>query len=139
MFTRATLIYGPPAGFTVYGGASSHSTVKSLLTGLLETPASWVRLGGWHSGMVNAKDQDKERAASPRASVTVKIFETGTNISISGYRYSTSGYYTLRKYWIPGRDDESQNNNDRRRNRAELQLNQSTRVQSSLNAISEDY
>lgn len=143
MFTQATLIYGLPAGFTVYGGGQFSQHYKSLLTGLGKNLGELgaVSVDGTQAWSTQ-KDQDKESGQSWRIRYSKNILETGTNISISGYRYSTSGYYTLPEVLDTWRDDESQNNNDRRRNRAELQLNQSIGASLgslSLNAISEDY
>lgn len=143
MFTQATLIYGLPAGFTVYGGGQFSQHYKSLLTGLGKNLGELgaVSVDGTQAWSTQ-KDQDKESGQSWRIRYSKNILETGTNISISGYRYSTSGYYTLPEVLDTWRDDESQNNNDRRRNRAELQLNQSIGASLgslSLNTISEDY
>ncbi|EDL7955655.1 fimbrial assembly protein, partial [Salmonella enterica subsp. enterica serovar Montevideo] len=143
MFTQATLIYGLPAGFTVYSGGQFSQHYKSLLTGLGKNLGELgaVSVDGTQAWSTQ-KDQDKESGQSWRIRYSKNILETGTNISISGYRYSTSGYYTLPEVLDTWRDDESQNNNDRRRNRAELQLNQSIGENLgslSLNAISEDY
>ncbi|HAU3223462.1 TPA: fimbrial biogenesis outer membrane usher protein [Salmonella enterica subsp. houtenae] len=143
MFTQATLIYGLPAGFTVYSGGQFSQHYKSLLTGLGKNLGELgaVSVDGTQAWSTQ-KDQDKESGQSWRIRYSKNILETGTNISISGYRYSTSGYYTLPEVLDTWRDDESQNNNDRRRNRAELQLNQSIGASLgslSLNAISEDY
>lgn len=143
MFTQATLIYGLPAGFTVYGGGQFSQHYQSLLTGLGKNLGELgaVSVDGTQAWS-NQKNQDKESGQSWRIRYSKNILETGTNISISGYRYSTSGYYTLPEVLDTWRDDESQNNNDRRRNRAEFQLNQSigeSLGSLSLNAISEDY
>ncbi|EPB0511861.1 fimbria/pilus outer membrane usher protein [Salmonella enterica subsp. enterica] len=143
MFTQATLIYGLPAGFTVYGGGQFSQHYKSLLTGLGKNLGELgaVSVDGTQAWSTQ-KDQDKESGQSWRIRYSKNILETGTNISISGYRYSTSGYYTLPEVLDTWRDDESQNNNDRRRNRAEFQLNQNIGEHFgslSLTAMSEDY
>lgn len=70
------------------------------------------------------------------------MLETGTNISISGYRYSTSGYYSLSEVLDTWRDDDWKNTLERRRNRAEILVNQSLGKDLgtlSVNAVSEDY
>ncbi|EHM6939739.1 fimbria/pilus outer membrane usher protein [Salmonella enterica] len=96
MFTQATLIYGLPAGFTVYGGGQFSQHYKSLLTGLGKNLGELgaVSVDGTQAWSTQ-KDQDKESGQSWRIRYSKNILETGTNISISGYRYSTSGYYTL--------------------------------------------
>ncbi|ECC1660467.1 fimbrial biogenesis outer membrane usher protein [Salmonella enterica subsp. salamae] len=143
MFTQATVIYGLPAGFTLYGGGQFSQHYQSLLTGVGKNFGSLgaVSVDGTQAWSTQ-KDQDKESGQSWRIRYSKNILETGTNISIAGYRYSTSGYYTLPEVLDTWRDDEWRNNNDRRRNRAEFQLNQNIGDNFgslSLNAMSEDY
>lgn len=143
MFTQATLIYGLPAGFTVYGGGQLSQHYKSLLTGLGKNLGELgaVSVDGTQAWSTQ-KDQDKESGQSWRIRYSKNILETGTNISISGYRYSTSGYYTLQEVLDTWRDDDWQNTTDRKKNRAEIQLSQNLWENDgsvSLNAISQDY
>lgn len=103
MFTQATLIYGLPAGFTVYGGASSHSTTSPCSPGLEKTSASWAPSRWMALRHGQRKKIRIKRAASPGASVTVKIFSKPAPI----YPFPVIGIQhqviTLsRKYWIPG-------------------------------------
>lgn len=88
------------------------------------------------------QDESKESGQSWRIRYSKNIIETGTNFSIAGYRYSTSGYYSLSEVLDTWRDNDWKSQNDRRRNRAELQLNQniSQNLGSlTLNMMSEDY
>ncbi|HGY3715386.1 TPA: fimbria/pilus outer membrane usher protein [Citrobacter gillenii] len=143
MFTQGTVIYGLPAGFTVYGGGQFSQHYQSLLSGLGKN------FGDFGAVSVDAtqawstqKDLEKESGQSWRIRYSKNILETGTNIAIAGYRYSTSGFYTLPEVLDTWRDDEWRNNANRRRNRAEFQLNQNIGEDLgtlSLNAISEDY
>ncbi|MBW4237657.1 fimbrial biogenesis outer membrane usher protein [Enterobacter roggenkampii] len=143
MFTQATAIYGLPAGFTVYGGGQFSQHYQSLLSGVGKNfgTIGAVSIDGtqaWSS----QKDQDKESGQSWRVRYSKNILETGTNISIAGYRYSTSGYYTLSEVLDTWRDDAWRTNNDRRRNRAEFLLNQNIGEKLgslSLTTMSEDY
>ncbi|WP_235404173.1 fimbria/pilus outer membrane usher protein [Enterobacter quasiroggenkampii] len=143
MFTQATAIYGLPAGFTVYGGGQFSQHYQSLLSGLGKNfgTIGAVSVDGtqaWSS----QKDRDKDSGQSWRVRYSKNILKTGTNISIAGYRYSTSGYYTLPEVLDTWRDDESRNNYDRRRNRAEFLLNQNIGENLgslSLTTMSEDY
>ena len=143
MFTQASVIYGLPDGFTVYGGGQFLQHYQSLLSGFGKNFGTLgaVSLDGTQAWSTQ-KDQDKEGGQSWRIRYSKNILATGTNISISGYRYSTSGYYTLQEVLDTWRDDEWRTNNHRRRNRAEFQLNQNigeSLGSLSLNAISEDY
>lgn len=143
MFTQATAMYGLPAGWTLYGGGQFSQHYQSLLTGVGKNFGTLgaVSVDGTQAWS-KQKDLDKESGQSWRVRYSKNILETGTNISISGYRYSTSGYYTLSEVLDTWRDNDWQTNNDRRRNRAEISLNQnisSSLGSLSLNAISEDY
>ncbi|MBV8042160.1 fimbria/pilus outer membrane usher protein [Pluralibacter sp.] len=142
-FTQGTAIYGLPAGLTLYGGGQFSQHYQSILAGIGKN------LGVMGAFSVDAaqawsKPQDQEKASgqSVRARYSKNILDTGTNISISGYRYSTSGYYTLQDTLDTWRSDNNQNTIDRRRNRAEILLNQNLWKDAgsiSLNAVSEDY
>ncbi|MFJ2973396.1 fimbria/pilus outer membrane usher protein [Kluyvera sp. NPDC087067] len=142
-FTQGTAIYGLPAGFTLYGGGQFSQHYQSVLAGVGKN------FGGLGAVSVDAtqawstqKEQDKESGQSVRVRYSKNILTTGTNISISGYRYSTSGYYTLSEVLDTWRDDNQLDTMERRRNRAELLLNQNLGESAgslSLNAISEDY
>ncbi|WP_414163441.1 fimbria/pilus outer membrane usher protein [Superficieibacter sp. BNK-5] len=141
--TQGTAIYGLPAGFTVYGGGQFSQHYQSLLAGLGKNFGS---LGAVSVDATQAwstqKEQDKESGQSLRVRYSKNIIETGTNISISGYRYSTSGYYTLSEVLDTWRNTLREDRPDRRRNRAEILLNQNLWENGgsiSLNAISEDY
>lgn len=143
MFTQATAMYGLPAGWTLYGGGQFSQHYQSLLSGVGKNFGTLgaVSVDGTQAWS-KQKDQDKESGQSWRVRYSKNILETGTNISIAGYRYSTSGYYTLSEVLDTWRDNDWQTNNDRRRNRAEITLNQNignSLGSLSLNAISEDY
>lgn len=143
MFTQGTAIYGLPAGFTLYGGGQFSQHYQSLLGGVGK---NFGFLGAISVDGTQAwskqKDRDKEGGQSWRVRYSKNIAETGTNFSIAGYRYSTSGYYTLSEVLDTWRNDDNAYMNERRRNRAEFQLNQYLGDELgtlSLNAINEDY
>mgnify|MGYP002677290806 CR=1 FL=1 len=143
VFTQGTAIYGLPAGFTLYGGGQFSQHYQSLLSGVGK---NFGDMGAVSIDVAQAwsqqKDQDKENGQSLRVRYSKNILQTGTNISISGYRYSTSGYYTLQEVLDTWRDDSWQNTTERKKNRAEILLTQNLWQDAgslSLNAISEDY
>lgn len=142
-FTQATAIYGLPAGLTWYGGGQFSQHYQSLLTGIGKNLGE---MGAFSVDVAQAwskpEDQDKASGQSVRVRYSKNVLATGTNISISGYRYSTSGYYTLQETLDTWRDNEDQNPIDRRRNRAEILLTQNISQDMgsiTLNAVSEDY
>ncbi|MDE9620256.1 fimbria/pilus outer membrane usher protein [Citrobacter portucalensis] len=143
MFTQGTAIYGLPAGFTLYGGGQFSQHYQSLLSGVGK---NFGTLGALSVDATQAwskqKDQDKESGQSWRVRYSKNILATGTNVSIAGYRYSTSGYHSLSEVLDTWRDNDWGTVDDRRRNRAEITLNQNigdNLGSLSLNAISEDY
>ncbi len=141
-FTQATAIYGLPAGFTLYGGGQFSQHYQSLILGMgknlgemgalsIDTAQAWSQ----------QQEQEKTSGQSVRVRYSKNILATGTNISIAGYRYSTSGYYSLQETLDTWREN-NRNMPERRRNRAEFLLNQNIGQNAgsiSLNAISEDY
>ncbi|MEO3989024.1 fimbria/pilus outer membrane usher protein [Pseudocitrobacter cyperus] len=142
-FTQATAIYGLPAGLTWYGGGQFSQHYQSLLTGLGKNLGE---MGAFSVDVAQAwstpQNEEKTSGQSVRARYSKNILTTGTNISISGYRYSTSGYYTLQDTLDTWRSGQDQNVIDRRRNRAEILLTQNLSQQMgsiTLNAVSEDY
>lgn len=46
------------------------------------------------------KDDEKTSGQSWRVRYGKNIVETGTNVTIAGYRYSTRGFHTLSEVWI---------------------------------------
>ena len=142
-FTQGSAIYGLPAGFTAYGGGQLSQHYQSLLVGIGKNFGGLgaVSVDGTQAWSTQ-QDQEKAIGQSMRVRYSKNILETGTNIAISGYRYSTSGYYTLQEVLDTWRDSDWQDNTERRRNRAEILLNQNLWEGAgsiSLNAISEDY
>lgn len=141
-FTQATAIYGLPVGFTLYGGGQFSQHYQSLIFGMgknlgemgalsIDTAQAWSQ----------QQEQEKTSGQSVRVRYSKNILATGTNVSIAGYRYSTSGYYSLQETLDTWREN-NQNMPERRRNRAEFLLNQNLGQNAgsvSLNAISEDY
>ncbi|MGX9741305.1 fimbria/pilus outer membrane usher protein [Pseudocitrobacter corydidari] len=142
-FAQATAIYGLPAGFTAYSGGQLAEHYQSVLLGLGKNfgtmgAASIDATQAW------SQQQDKDDASgqSVRIRYSKNILQTGTNISIAGYRYSTSGFYTLQDVLDTWRSNTSSSIIERRKNREELILSQNLWEKGgslSLSAVSEDY
>lgn len=94
-FSQATLIYGLPRGFTLYGGGQFSDHYQSLALGVGKIWGNWRAFAGCHRGWSKIQNQPKEKGQSWRIRYSKNIVETGTNFAIAGYRYSTDGYYTL--------------------------------------------
>ncbi|EPO1788796.1 fimbria/pilus outer membrane usher protein [Cronobacter turicensis] len=140
-FAQLVAIYGLPRNVTVYGGIQESSKYQSLAAGIGKNMGD---LGAVSVDVTQAwstlKDQEKSNGQSWRARYSKNFAQTGTNFSIAGYRYSTSGYYGMQEVL-----DTYSNNPaiiDRRRNRMELTMSQSLGEgfgSLMLSAMREDY
>lgn len=122
-FGQLTGIYGLPHGLTLYGGVQGSGKYRSFAVG-----------GGTNMGDFGALSTDvtqawstpdntaKNSGQSWRARYSKNFIDTGTNFSIAGYRYSTSGYYGMQEVLDSWGDSTALQ--DRRRNRAELTMSQ---------------
>lgn len=140
-FAQATGIYGLANNFTVYGGLQESSKYQSLALGLGKNMGDF---GAFSTDVTQAwstpNDLDKTSGQSWRIRYNKNFQDSGTDLAIAGYRYSTSGYYDLQEVM-----DSYGNDNallERRRNRAELTLTQN--IGSDLGSLSasaarEDY
>lgn len=95
-FWQGTLIWGLPAGVTLYGGSQLSDNYQSFAFG------AGKNLGGWgavsaditHARSVLPDDSQKE-GQSVRFLYAKSLNDYGTNFQLLGYRYSTQGFYTL--------------------------------------------
>lgn len=140
-FAQLVAIYGLPRNVTVYGGVQESSKYQSLAAGVGKNMGDF---GAFSVDVTQAwstlKEAEKTSGQSWRARYSKNFAETGTNFSIAGYRYSTSGYYGMQEVL-----DTYSNNPaiiDRRRNRMELTMSQSMGEglgSLMLSAMREDY
>jgi outer membrane usher protein len=142
-FSQGTAIYGLPYGFTGYGGGQLASKYQSLAMGIGENLGS---VGALSVDVTQAwstmQDQPKDDGQSWRARYSKDFIQTGTNFAIAGYRYSTAGYYSLQEVLDTYHSGNSSSLTERRRNRAELTMNQNLWNNAgsvSINLVSEDY
>lgn len=96
-FGQFTLMYGMPYDFTVYGGAQFTADYQSALLGIGAIAGS---VGALSLDVTQANAHIKENNSDPRGQSVrfqySKTFtDTDTNVQVAGYRYSTSGFYTL--------------------------------------------
>lgn len=141
--SQATAIYGLPYGLTAYGGGQFASPYQALAFGL------GTNLGNYGAMSVDVtqawstmQDRAKESGQSWRARYSKDILQTGTNFAIAGYRYSTAGYYGLQEVLDTYRSASNGPLTERRRNRAELTMNQNLWENAgsvSVSLVSEDY
>ena len=143
IFSQASLIYGLPAGFTLYGGGQFAGPYQSLALGLGKNLGEFGALSAdVTQAWAKQEHQPKSDGQSWRVRYSKNIVETGTNFAIAGYRYSTSGYYGLQEVLDTYRSGNRYAPIDRRKNRGEITLNQNLWEGAgslSLSAVSEDY
>lgn len=124
-FSQATMSYGLPLNTTMYGGFQAASKYQALTFGLGNNLGD---LGAISTDITQAwstlKDQDKASGQSIRFRYSKNLNATGTNISIAGYRYSTSGFYTINDTLDTYRNNYSFYSIDRLKNRSELTISQ---------------
>ncbi|MDE7590857.1 fimbrial biogenesis outer membrane usher protein [Enterobacter bugandensis] len=140
-FGQFTGAYGLPYGLTIYGGVQNANNYKSMAAGL---GSNFGAFGAASVDLTQAyselPDATKSAGQSWRARYSKNFVETGTNFAIAGYRYSTSGYYGMQEVLEQYGNNTQQT--DRRRNRAEVTMNQSLGDKFgsvSLSAMREDY
>ncbi len=125
-FTQATASYGLALNTTAYGGAQLASKYQSIVMGLGKNLGEFGAVSldltqAWST----KKDEDKNSGQSLRVRYSKNLNDVGTNISIAGYRYSTSGFSTLSEVMETYRDDYRIYTSDRVKNRTEITVSQS--------------
>ncbi|WP_025154717.1 fimbria/pilus outer membrane usher protein [Morganella morganii] len=138
LFTQGTLIYGLPYGLTIYGGAQLSHFYQSAALGIGKNMGNFgaLSLDMTMSNALRENSNVKYKGQSWRIRYSKNIIETGTNLSIAGYRYSTPEYLdftdALNTYELIAQ----------KRNRSEMIVNQSLgeKIGSiSLSWVEEDY
>ena len=124
-FTQATVSYGAFSNTTFYTGLQAAAKYQALAFGIGHNLG---RLGALSADLTQAwsklKDEDKTSGQSWRLRYGKNILETGTNITVAGYRYSTKGFRTLAEV-LDTYDNSSRISAPRAvRNRTNLTLNQ---------------
>ncbi|MCU6678493.1 fimbria/pilus outer membrane usher protein [Leclercia tamurae] len=125
-FTQITASYGLALNATAYGGAQLASKYQSIVMGLGKNLGEFGAVSldltqAWST----KKDEDKNSGQSLRVRYSKNLNDAGTNISIAGYRYSTSGFSTLSEVMETYRDDYRIYTSDRVKNRTEITVSQS--------------
>lgn len=124
-FTQGTAIYGLRAGMTLYSGLQLAEHYRSLAAGIGQNLGN---LGAISADVTQSWSKTENETArqgqSWRLRYSKSMTETGTNVSLAGYRYSTSNYYSLADV-LETYSDHPTLFNQRRRDRAELTLSQS--------------
>lgn len=95
-FAQATILWGLPRDFTLYGGTQYAQNYRALALGVGLSMNSW---GGISADVTQAKstlsDGSNHNAHALRLTYGRAFSETGTNIMLTGNRNMTDGFYTL--------------------------------------------
>ncbi|HEJ7042086.1 MAG: fimbria/pilus outer membrane usher protein [Serratia liquefaciens] len=142
---QGTAIYGLPWNTTLYGGVQAAQHYHSAALGVGNNLGDW---GALSLDITQSRGQPKGKASASGQSWRVRysknLVQTGTNFAIAGYRYSTAGFYSLSEVLDGWRSNSTLPlwMNERRRNRAELSMNQQLGQNGgtlSFSAVREDY
>jgi len=150
-FIQSSMAYGLLDSTTLYGGfqqAEDKYTNLLIGTGLnlgtigavsVDVSQAWAQI----KKSQTAEQTDKESGQSYRIRFSKDFPQTGTDISVAGYRYSTSGYYSLDDFtdtYSSYDTDYHFYNAGRQRNRFDATLSQNTAYGSvNLSLVSEAY
>ncbi|MBK5144367.1 fimbrial biogenesis outer membrane usher protein [Budviciaceae bacterium BWR-B9] len=145
VFTQLTGSYGLPWGMTAYGGSQvAGSKYHALQAGFGK---SMGILGALSIDATQAKSALRQgehfiqnyNGHSFRARYNKNILQTGTNVTVAGYRYSTDGFYGLTDV-LESYSNNSKSYQNRQRNRQEALVSQKVGEGAlSLSFINEDY
>ncbi|WP_140919821.1 fimbria/pilus outer membrane usher protein [Limnobaculum xujianqingii] len=144
VFTQLTGSYGLPWGMTAYGGSQiAGSKYHALQAGFGKSMGIFGALSIDATQAKSALRQGEHliqnyTGQSFRARYNKNILQTGTNVTVAGYRYSTNGFYGLTDVLESYNNSKSYQN--RQRNRQEALVSQKIGDSAlSLSFINEDY
>jgi len=142
-FTQATISYGAFSNTTFYTGLQATSKYQALAFGIGHNLGT---LGALSADLTQAwsrmQNEEKTSGQSWRLRYGKNILETGTNITVAGYRYSTKGFNTLNDVLESYNSDVGTYSPRSLRNRTNLTVNQSLGDglgSLSLSGLFEDY
>ncbi|MBG2915824.1 fimbria/pilus outer membrane usher protein [Proteus terrae] len=124
-FGQFTLIYGLPYGVTTYGGSQLSQDYQSYSLGAGKNLGVFgaISVDITHANST-FNDGTKQQGQSYRFRYNKNLNNIGTNIALAGYRYSTNGFYSLSEVFDSFRRTNYSPEVERRRNRAEITINQ---------------
>ncbi|MEN0614293.1 fimbria/pilus outer membrane usher protein [Klebsiella indica] len=141
--SQATAIYGLPWGATLYGGGQFSRKYQALALGMGKNLGA---IGAVSADVTQAwskqRNQDRESGQSLRVRYSKDLPGMGTNVTLAGYRYATSGYWDMQEVLNTYQDNRDSASSERRRNRGEATLSQSLGDEIgslSLSYVHEDY
>lgn len=124
-FTQATISRGMFSNTTLYTGLQAAAKYQSLALGIGHNLGDWGALSAdITQAWSKRKDEDKTSGQSWRLRYGKNILQTGTNITVAGYRYSTKGFSTLSEVLNTYNNNSTFVSSRLVRNRTNLTINQ---------------
>ncbi|EFC0622921.1 fimbrial protein [Escherichia coli] len=95
-FFQSTILHGLPAGWTLYGGTQLADNYRAFNLGVGKNMGEFGAVS-LDVTQANATllDDSSHQGQSIRFLYNKSLYETGTNVQLVGYRYSTQGYYSF--------------------------------------------
>ncbi|WP_406909110.1 fimbria/pilus outer membrane usher protein [Klebsiella oxytoca] len=127
-FGQGTLIFGLPHDTSFYGGllVAEHYNAQALGIGY-----GLGTLGALSVDVTQAKaqliDGMNRKGQSYRFQYSKVLETTGTNFTLAGYRYSSSGYYDFQEANEMGNEGNARFKNHNKRSKKQVNINQSLR------------
>jgi outer membrane usher protein len=93
-FFQSTAMHGLPAGWTLYGGTQLADRYRAFNLGVGKNMGYFASLDITQAN-ATLPDDSEHQGQSVRFLYNKSLDETGTNLQLVGYRYSTRGYYNF--------------------------------------------
>ncbi|WIF73539.1 fimbria/pilus outer membrane usher protein [Proteus vulgaris] len=138
-FAQATAMYGLPLDITVYGGQilAEKYAASAIGIGLNLGELGAISTDITHANIVhnNNSNNTRDSGQSYRFQYSKSMLQSGTTVTLAGYRYSTHGFYTFNEA------NNLNENNYNKRSRIQANLNQSLSRYGNLylSAYQQDY
>ncbi|WP_232369987.1 fimbria/pilus outer membrane usher protein [Xenorhabdus lircayensis] len=142
-FMQGTVIYGISNHITAYGGTTIAKDYQSIALGTGYSLSDWGSLSFDATyAKTNLMSNASYYGQSYRFQYAKDLSQTGTNLTLAGYRYSTQNFYDFKEAnEIDPANDGSTHNSTNKRSKLQLHINQPLGDWGSiyLSAFQQDY
>jgi outer membrane usher protein len=144
-FSQLTLMWGLPHGATIYGGGQFSDDYLSGAVGLGQNLGDFGAISlDVTTAQADLYNNSTSSGQAWRILYAKSLADTGTNIQLSGYRYSGTGYYSFSDAMDYGRredDSYDYDNSYKKKDRYQISISQSMAGYGSMyaNASKERY
>ncbi|CAI2007836.1 TPA: fimbria/pilus outer membrane usher protein [Serratia fonticola] len=125
IFSQGTVLWGLQQGITAYGGVIGANNYRSMALGIGKNLGDFGALS-FDITQANSviKDDISRQGQSFRILYAKSLVESGTELRLMGYRYSTSGFYTFQETNDNRSDSGQYGNIYQKRSRFETTISQ---------------